>query len=280
MTVRAAAGRTISRLKASFPGRVLQRYIDDDGPIWTVAIAWGGLFAMIPVILSISSLIGYGLGLFGVTQDRVVHLFASRVQNPNLRADLVTALTGAVNHRGLFGFLGIVGLYFSATGLFGSMERAFATIYRTTPRGFVRARLMGMMMIVVLALLAGGTLLSSTVLPLLRELGVTNLLPRGILPLALQSLVGTAAGLVLFGLIYYVVPPRRMRWSQVWPGAVVAGVLFELLGLIFPIYVSVSPMPGAYGQFFGLLFVLLTYFYLLGTITVIGAEVNAEARPV
>jgi membrane protein len=270
----------LSRLKQSFPGRVVQRFLADDGGTWTVAIAWGGLFAMIPVILSISSLVGYVLGFAGITQEHLVRVFASRVRDANLRTELVTALTGALNHRGLFGVLGIVGLYFSASGLFGSMERAFAMIYSATPRSFIRARLVGMAMIVVLAFLAGGTVLSSTALPVLRELGITSLLPRGIAPLILQSLVGTIAGLILFGLIYYVVPPLRLRWSQVWPGAVVAGVLFELLGLIFPVYLSLNPVTGAYGQFFGLLFVLLTYFYMLGLITVIGAEVNAVSRPV
>src|SRR5207302_958507 len=72
--------------------------------------------------------------------------------------------------------------------------------------------------------------------------------------LALQLLLGVAAGCLLFGAIYYVVPNRRQELRKVWPGSLVAGVLFELLTLLFPLYLRLTGSSNTYGKTFGLVF--------------------------
>ena len=96
----------------------------------------------------------------------------------------------------------------------------------------------------------------------------------------LQPLVGIASGALLFGAIYYVVPNKRIRFSEVWPGALLAGVAYEALSLAFPLYLQVTGGSKQYGATFGLLFVMLNYFYFVGLITLVGAELNAVLFPV
>ena len=93
-------------------------------------------------------------------------------------------------------------------------------------------------------------------------------------------LFGVLAGFILFATVYYVVPNRRQRWKQVLPGALVAGVLLELVTLLFPIYLSLNRGMAAYGKTFGLFFVLMTFFFFLGLITMLGVEVNSVLYPV
>jgi membrane protein len=271
---------SIGALKRSLPGRVVQKFLADRGPVWSVSIAWGGLFAMFPIILGLAALVGLGLGFTGISDAQLFDGVLSHIPDPKARADIASALDGVRRNSGILGLVGLVGLYFSATSLFGTMEQAFAAVYKAKPRSFFRSRLMGICMMLLFAVFASITVLSSSVLPQLKDLPVAGAWAGGPTPVIAQFVVGVVAGVVLFAIIYYVVPPIALRPSSVVPGALVAGVLFEVVGLIFPLYISIGGGTAGYGQFFAVFFILLTYFYLIGLITMVGVEVNAVARPV
>jgi len=74
--------------------------------------------------------------------------------------------------------------------------------------------------------------------------------------------------------IYRVVPNRRTRFSEVWPGALVAGLSIELLNLAFPIYLHLTRSAATYGRSFGFLFVVGTWTYLLSMVLLLGAVIN------
>jgi hypothetical protein len=50
--------------------------------------------------------------------------------------------------------------------------------------------------------------------------------------------------------------------------------------LLFPLYLSINRGINQYGATFGLLFLLMTFFFFLGLITMIGVEVNSVIYPV
>jgi membrane protein len=85
---------------------------------------------------------------------------------------------------------------------------------------------------------------------------------------------------VLFGVIYYVVPNRKQRFRQVLPGAVLGGVLFEAITLLFPLYLKVNTGINAYGSAFALMFLLMAYFFLMGQIMMLGLELNSVLYPI
>jgi hypothetical protein len=92
-------------------------------------------------------------------------------------------------------------------------------------------------------------------------------------------LVGIIAGFLLFGTMYYVIPNRKQNFRKVIPGALVAGILFELITLVFPLYISLNRGLNQYGATFGLLFVLMTFVFFLGLVTMIGIELNSVLYP-
>jgi hypothetical protein len=96
----------------------------------------------------------------------------------------------------------------------------------------------------------------------------------------IQFAIGLVGGLILFGAIYYVVPNRRQQWHKVLPGALCAGVLFELITLLFPLYISITNNVATYGKTFGLFFLLMTFFFFVGLITMVGVELNSVLYPV
>ena len=74
-------------------------------------------------------------------------------------------------------------------------------------------------------------------------------------PLGVRTRIVATVGLLL--LIYWVVPNRPQHWRDVWPGALLCGVLIEILTLAWPIYTRLMHGFNTYGQTFGLFFLLL-----------------------
>jgi membrane protein len=161
------------------------------------------------------------------------------------------------------------------------MEQAFAVIYDTKPRDFVRQKLIAFGMVFLFTILVGIAVATSALLPALKHIpNIPEFLYSGAVAFILQVLVGITAGFLLFGSMYYVIPNRKQQFRKVTPGALVAGVLFELITLLFPLYISLNNGINQYGKTFGLFFVLMTFFFFLGLITMIGVEVNNVIYPV
>jgi len=194
--------------------------------------------------------------------------------------DRVKVLAGVKEQTGLLAVVGLIGLIWGGSALFGAMEQAFAIAYRVRPRSFIPGKLMSAAMIFLFTILAGVAVTTSSVLPALNQLPNVPAFLAGGAAAALQLVVGIVAGFILYLVIYFVVPNRRLGLGQVWPGALVAGVLFEVVSLIFPIYLSLNKGLNAYGKTFGLFFLLMTFFYFVGLITMVGVEVNSVLHPV
>lgn len=275
----------------SFPGRVLQKFLEDQAPNWAVLIAWNTLFAVFPIVVFLAAVLGIIATFIGETKMVSCHVLGN-VQISALDCTLLTALpsqtvTGAydaIKHfeaqKGLLIVIGVLGLLWGGSALFGAMEQAFAVIYHTRPRDFVPQKLMSIGMIFLLTLLGGVAIVSSVALPAIPSIPGAPEALRGGLSLVLQVVVGLIAGSLLFLSVYFVVPNRPQQFGKVWPGAVVAGTLFELVTLLFPLYISLTNSAVTYGKEFGLFFVVLTFFFFFGLITMVGVEVNSVLYPV
>lgn len=267
-------------MKDSVPARVVRKFIEDQGPNWAVLIAWNALFAMFPILLVMAAALGAVLHVTGFTSKAFFQELLAVL--PASAAGTVTqAVTGVKNEAGWLAVAGLLGLVWGGSALFGMMDEAFASVYHTRPRPFVRQKLMSIAMIALFTVLAGAAVLTSSLLPALKSLpNVPYWLARGVAPLALQILIGVVAGFLLYVAIYFVVPNRKQAFHAVWPGALLAGLLFEAITLLFPIYLSLNSGINAYGKTFGLFFVLLTFFFFVGLITMLGAELNSVLLPV
>ena len=277
------------RLIHTLPGRVLHKFIEDQAPNWAVLIAWNALFALFPIVVFMAAVLGIVAGIIG--ESRLVDCDTVQSQTSRLDCTLLSVLPSqtvpgayeAIHHfqdqQGLLIVIGVLGLLWGGSALFGAMEQAFAVIYHTRPRDFLRQKVTGVSMIFLFTVLAGLAILSSVILPALPAIpGAPPLLKTGF-SLVLQIGIGLIAGTLLFTSIYFVVPNRHQRLRRVLPGAVLAGALFELVTLVFPTYIALTNSVANYGKTFGLLFVVLTYFFFFGLITMIGVEFNSVLYP-
>lgn len=71
-------------------------------------------------------------------------------------------------------------------------------------------------------------------------------------------------------------PNRRQQLRLVLPGALVAGVLLELITLLFPLWLHFFDSAASYWVLFAATVLLITHFYLVGQITILGALINVE----
>jgi membrane protein len=262
------------RLTHSFLARVVKRYLDAQGPNWATLIAWNGLFALFPIVLIAVTVLGLVLrnpDLQQGLEQQVASAF------PSGQTAILGALHAFKDKSGLFAVIGFAGLLWGGSALFGAIEQGLCALYGCKPRDFVKQKLMAFGMILVFTVLAVPLLLSSSVLPVLQSVDfLPSFLTHGPAALLIQLGAGVVDGTLLFTAIYYVVPNRRQRLRHVLPGAITAGLLLEAFTLLFPVYFSLAGGFATYGQTFALFFLLLTYFFFLGQITVIGGAVDAE----
>lgn len=264
------------RLARSFPLRVVKRYLDAQGPNWATLIAWNGLFAFFPMVLVAVTVLGF------VLQDpakavSVEHAVAGAIPDPHAQQQVLQALEGVRHNSGLIAVVAFLGMLWGGSALFGAIEQALTALYPCKPRGFVGQKLMAFGMIFIFTGLAVPLVLSSALLPALEKLSfVPAWLTSGPAALLIQVGAGVVDGMLIFLAIYYVVPHRRQHLRHVFPGAIAGGVLLEALTFIFPLYVHLAGGFNTYGATFALFFLLMTWMFFLGQITVIGGAVNAE----
>jgi membrane protein len=272
----------MGRLMDSVPGRVIRKFLEDQAPNWAALIAWNALFAMFPFVIFAASLLGFALRLFGEANEAVyTTIFSIIPADKGQQQELVKAVSGVKSQSGILFIIGLLGLLWGGSALFGVMEQAFAVNYHTKPRDFARQKLIGFGMVVLFTVLVGIAVATSAILPALKQIpNIPEFLDSGAAAFILQVLVGITAGFLLFGSIYFVIPNRKQEFRKILPGALVAGILFEVTTLVFPLYLSLNRGINQYGATFGLLFVLMTFFFFLGLVTMIGVEVNSVIYPV
>jgi membrane protein len=272
----------MGRLMDTVPGRSIRKFLEDQAPNWAALIAWNALLALFPIVLFTASLLGFALRLFGEANDAVYKTIFSVIPNDSgQQTEVIKAVSGVKSQSGLLFIIGLIGLLWGGAALFGVMEQAFAVIYHTRPRDFIRQKLIAFGMVFLFTILVGIAVATSAILPALKHIpDIPPFLYSGVAAFILQVVVGVTAGFLLFGSMYYVIPNRRQEFRKVIPGALVAGILFELVTLLFPLYLSINKGINAYGATFGLFFLLMTFFFFLGLITMIGVEVNSVIYPV
>lgn len=261
------------RFDGSPIGRFYAKFSADRALTGAVQIAWQAMFSSFPLILGL-------LGLFGLVledpQQRRWLADAVASQFPSQIGDLLGFVEETRELSGLLGAASVIGLVWSGYWLFQTMELVFNHFYGAPDRGFRQQVEMALAMIGLYAALFTLSILASIAANFLVDLSdravpfdLTGIDPLIGVLLALGSAVG------MFVAIYRIIPNIRLTLGDVWPGALLAGVLFVLLSQAFPLYFRI--LGGAYAAYktLGLFLMLMTWFYCLAVIVVLGAELNA-----
>jgi membrane protein len=250
----------VKRVTSWRPVQVLMAYGQSQGGNYAASLSFNAFLAMFPLILGMLAIVGVIVNDPHAQQaiyNGIVSVFPS-----DAHAQILLALEKVHRNAGLLGILSIIGLLWSGTSLFASMEWALTQIFGTKQRDMLRQRAMGLIMVLIF------------IAAVLFVVGANTALAAS--PGA--GLIGSVAGaIVLVALmmaIYRFVPNRTFKLKDVWPGALLAGILVELFSLLFPLYAKVSHGFGTYGQQFALFFLLAAWLGFLSQFILIGAVFN------
>ena len=229
-------------------------------PFITIGLA---LFAALPVFDDFKSAIGDYL------QDGLL---------PENTSDIVlTHIADFAANAAQMTAAGIAVLCLTAFMLMHTIERSFNHIWRV-PQGrslgrrifiYTSALLLGP--ILIGGSLAGTTFLVSTSLGLLPETVWLDKLSLSLLPAAMTALA--------FTLLFHGVPNCPVHWRHALSGGVLAAGGFELMKILFGVYVAAFPSYQMIYGAFAAIPIFLIWIYLSWIITLLGALVVAALAP-
>lgn len=185
----------------------------------------------------------------------------------------------AINGKSGFpAVVGIVTLLIGATTVFGEIQDSINSIWGVKPKPKV-----GIMKLVMTRLLSFGMIASLGFL-LLVSLAITAVVEglgerlRAVFPdvavvvLYIINLIVTFSVItVLFAIIFKVLPDVRIKWKDIWPGAVATAILFMIGKFLISLYISTSDFGNTYGAA-GSLVILIVWVYYSSIILYFGAE--------
>src|SRR5260370_15959879 len=158
-------------LMESVPGGVISKLLADQAAKWASLICWNALWALFQNDLFAASVLGYALRLFGEANDAVYKTIFSVIPNDSgQQTEIIKAVSGVKSQSGLLFIVGLVGLLWGGSALFGIMEQAFAVIYHTKPRDFLPQKLISVGMGFLFTILVGIAVGTSSLLPALQQI--------------------------------------------------------------------------------------------------------------
>ena len=261
-------GGWLSLLRAT--GREFEK---DNGFTMAAAIAYYALFSFFPVVLLMITVSSFFFT--SATAEKEVIAWTERYIPAS--GDLVRANIGQILRvRGTVSIAALLGLLWSASGVFTALDRAVNRAWDVTElRPFWQQKLLAFGMIVG----AGGLLLLSIV-----STTFFSVIRRLRLPLTgwqlfgnlLSTLLPVTLTVLIFLLLYKILPNTIVRWSDVWLGALLTGLGWELAKYLFTWYLAHF---ASYNLVYGsvaLIIAFLAWSYYTGMILIWGAEFTAE----
>jgi membrane protein len=238
--------------------------------------AYSSLLSFFPVLTTLAAVL---VQANATDVARTIANFLFEVVPPGTE-DVVVALFVVHGERPKYVLIGAVILaLWAASGAIMSMIEGFRAIYHIpSGRSFIRERAMAIFLVLVCtvpvvgasALIVFGSRAETFVMQRLGISESVELLSKGLrLGLAFGAFVLVTA------LLYYLGPNRKQSFANVFPGAVVATVLWLISTLGFSWYVRyIANYNVLYGSV-GAGLALLVWMYVWSVITLIGCEFNA-----
>lgn len=250
----------------AFPLGVVKKFGDDEGGSMVSLIAYRAFFSLFPLLLLMTTILGYVLAGNEELREEVVTSTLS--QFPIIGNQLKG---GTLTGSGVALAVGIIGSVLAGLGVVLETEQTFNRCWgvpKSGERGFLGSRLRGIALLVVL----GGLAVASTVVSALAAGGADFLGAGG---KAGGLVIATLLNLFVFGAVFRLLTSDTIQTRALIPGVVVATIGWEILQVVGGWYISheVKNASAVYGTF-ALVIGLLAWIHLGAMFVVLGAETN------
>jgi membrane protein len=250
----------------------------DKGPRLGAALAFYTALSLSPLMLFVIAIAG---PLFGeqAARGEIANQIRDTVGDEGAQAIQSMLAAHKDESRGiLMTIVGLVTMALGASGVFAQLQDALDTIWDVQGKdvrggfwGMLKDRFLSFSVVCGLAFLLLVSLVFSASLSAMNG-WLEARLPLGGWGLRIANhLISLALTTGLFAFIFKVLPHKRPSWSDVWHGAVVTAVLFNVGKYLIGLYFGYAAPGSAYGAA-GSFVVLLIWVYYSTQILLVGAE--------
>ena len=269
--------------------RAAQAWQADNAFKHSAAVSFYTLFSLAPVTIIAIKIMGLFIG-----EEIATRQFSAQVTGlvGPASAEIINAAAKASQASATNGFSAVVGIVLvlvGATTVFGQLQDSLNDIWgvKAKPRGngiivLLIRRLLSFTMVLTVGFLLLVSLVLTTALTAAFALIHGQI---GTSPVLIHSVDFVATFIVitfLFALLFKVLPDVKLRWPDVWLGAVLTSGLFSLGRYLIALYLDHSTIASIYGTA-GSLVALLIWIYYSCAIFFYGVEFtrahHLERRP-
>jgi len=253
MDVTAILARVLDEPRVARVRAVLDAYGHAAGGLLANGLAFSALFAAIPTALLVLGLAG-AIANDPAVRETIGHALIAAF--PPLEDLIESALDAITEGAVAASIIGVIGLVWTVSQLYGALDVAFARIFADTPeRDIVRRTARGFLVVGILAALIIGFVVGATFATAL------DAATPGDFPLAttLTGLVSSIPFMMLISIgavliVYRTLPPKAPAWRSALIPAVVAGaaivVLTQVFTFLVPRLVGVAAFAGSLASAF------------------------------
>jgi membrane protein len=250
---------------------------NDNATMLGAALSFFTIFSLAPLLLIAIAIAGLAFGeraargeIVGQIQNLIGQQSAGLVQEMLVHINKPQAnILAAV--------LGLAILLLGASGVFLQLQSAMNIVWKVRikrnsgVRVAVRQRLLSFSIVAATGFLLLVSLLISAILSAL-DSTLRRIWPGSTLLLwGLGLLISLTVIAGVFAMIFKVLPDAKIRWGDVWIGAFVTSVLFNLGRFLIGLYLGNSGVASTYGAAASLVIILLWVYYS-ALILFLGAE--------
>ncbi len=187
--------------------------------------------------------------------------------------------------------LGIIVLFISTTSVFISLQNSLNSIWRIKPKPkkmiltFLLNRLVSLAMVVSIGFVLMVSLMMDTLIAVLRNI-IQNFIGdiSFYVVMIANYTFSVIVTILVFASIYKVLPDAKIKWRDVWVGAIATTIFFMIGKFLIAIYLDNSELDDAYGAA-GSLVALLSWVYYSVLILIFGAQftytfINVRGRKI
>lgn len=243
--------------------RAFSKFNDDRCPLLASALVNAAIFSIFPLILGVLSLSLFILGSSETIIERILPILKQIL--PIGIEDIVRNITAIKQTSIVLAIVGLLGFLYGSASIFGAIESSLNLIWRAKKdRPFLKKSLISM----VWAFVAWILLIASTGITIWTSaIGVKGL--GRLLPL-----INIFISIIIFGLVYWFFPNRRIQFKAAYFGAIFTGFFWELAKFLFSLYVTkVANYTKVFGSLSAIILVLI-WLYYSASIFLFGAELS------
>lgn len=258
--------------------RSLKNWLEDDPFTHSAAAAYYAIFSfpgLIIIVMSVAALV--------FDEQQINDLVTNQISQM-LGRDTAQSLNKIISEtqkqeRGQWALLvGLLTLGFGATGLFAHLQRSLNNVFGVEVSrssgifSFIKTRLTSFGMVLILGLLLLMSLLLTATISILNEWISTQLSASLTLLIKAANLFTSfSIVILLFTLIYKILPDANIHWRSAIMGGILATILFEIGEFSLNIYFSIADPESIFGAAGSLVLLMLWVSYSC-MILLIGAE--------